>query len=67
MAHDFVKDDLQLESEEGKISIQIVATLLGGVLLLCSIVARILFDGDFYSTLLSMLAAVLLGARRRRG
>ena len=62
MAHDFVKDDLQLESEEGKISIQIVATLLGGVLLLCSIVARILFDGDFYSTLLSMLAAVLLGA-----
>lgn len=62
MAHDHVKSDLQLESDTGRVSIQIIATLLGGVLLVCSIVARFVFTDDFYSTLLAMISAVLLGA-----
>jgi Zn2+/Cd2+-exporting ATPase len=62
MAHDHVKDDLQLETAEGRISYQIVATLLGGVLLLCSIAARIIFEDDFYATALAMVSAILLGA-----
>jgi len=62
MAHDYVKQDLQLESQTGRISIQIIATLLGGVLLVCSIFARFLFESDFYASLLAMMSAILLGA-----
>jgi Cd2+/Zn2+-exporting ATPase len=62
MAHDHVKSDLQLESETGRISLQIIATLLGGVLLVCSVLASWLFESDFYSAFLAMVSAVLLGA-----
>ncbi len=62
MAHDHVKHDLQLESETGRLSIQIIATLLGGVLLVCSILARLVFADDFHATFLAMISAVLLGA-----
>jgi len=62
MAHNYVKQDLQLESETGRISIQIIATLLGGVLLVCSILARLVFADEFYATFLAMISAILLGA-----
>ncbi len=77
MAHDFVKDALALDtgqeglaidSQTGKVSFQILATLLGGVLLVCSFVATFLFGpgpdgehGNFYATVLGALAAMLLG------
>ena len=46
MAHDYVKDELQLDSTTGKLSFGIVATLAGGVLLLCSFIALLVFDND---------------------
>ena len=42
-------------------SLQIVATLAGGTILLCSVAARFLFDSDFYPTTLGLVAALLLG------
>lgn len=62
MAHDYVKDELQLNAEQGRVNFQIMATLLGFVLLVCSVAARLFFDSDFYATSLGMLSAVLLGA-----
>ncbi len=66
MAHKHVAEQLQLESQTGRISMQIVATLLGGVLLLCSIIARFVFEGgseeNIHATVLAIISAVLLGA-----
>ena len=71
MAHDYVKDNLQIESQTGRISFQILATLLGGVLLICSVFAELLFDTrDSAGHLanrdnagyLAMASAILLGA-----
>jgi len=65
MAHDFVKETLQLdavESRTGKVSLQIKATLLGGVLMVCSFISQLLFYDDFYPAALGFGAAVLLGA-----
>lgn len=64
-AHDFVKEDLQLESQTGRVGIQILATLVGGALLACSLIAYFLtprYGSDFHTTILAMLAAILLGA-----
>ena len=62
MAHNYVKDDLQLDSTTGRISFGIVATLAGGVLLLCSVAAgQFLYDDDFYPTVLGAISALLLG------
>jgi len=64
-AHDFVKEDLQLESQTGRVGIQILATLVGGTLLACSLVAYLLtprYGSDFHATVLAMLSAILLGA-----
>ncbi|NJL32252.1 MAG: cation-translocating P-type ATPase [Phycisphaerales bacterium] len=60
-AHSHVSDNLQLESQTGQVSLQIIATLLGGVLLVCSIFARFLFDNEFYYQSLGLLSALLLG------
>lgn len=76
-AHKFVSEGLQLDTQTGRVSLQILATLLGGVLLLCSVAAIFVFgpttqitpDGterlvyrNFYSELLGIVAAILLGA-----
>lgn len=60
--HDHVREGLGLSSETGRVGLQIIATLLGGVLLLCSLAATFLFDHEFYASSLGMLAAILLGA-----
>jgi Zn2+/Cd2+-exporting ATPase len=62
MAHDFVKDGLELDSEAGKIGFEIGATLFGGVLLLCALIAKLTFDTDDPSKLLAGLATILLGS-----
>ncbi len=62
MAHDFVKSELQLEAQTGRVSIEIMATLFGGVLLICALVARLTFDSPHNSAMLAAAAAILLGA-----
>ena len=72
MAHDFVKEGLALEevqTETREVSLYIVATLLGGMLLICSVAAMFLFGSgpepgraNFYSTALAAVSAILLGA-----
>ncbi len=63
--HDDVRQGLGLDSATGRISYQIIATLLGGVLLICSLIAHPwlgLFENEFYYTALAFVSAVLLGA-----
>jgi len=74
--HDHVKEQLQLEQTSGKISREIVATFAGGVLLICSFLAQLLWTGqayvdpatgeevvnNFYADMLGLVAAILLGA-----
>ncbi len=68
MAHDYVKEGLAVESATGRVSLEILATLVGGTLLICSVIAQILFaspasDGtNFPATALAFLSAILLGA-----
>ena len=63
MAHDYLKDDLQLDSKAGRVSLQILGTLTGGMLLVCALLAQLLFrDDPFYAQVLAAAAAVLLGA-----
>lgn len=62
MTDNLVTDGLAIQSQTGRVSLQIVATLIGGTLLLCSFVAGVLFNNAFYPTSLGFLAAVLLGA-----
>ena len=62
MAHDRIKHDLALDSETGRVSIQIIATLIGGVMLVCSVAAQFLYDNEFYSAALGLVSALLLGA-----
>jgi Cd2+/Zn2+-exporting ATPase len=55
---------LQLESQTGRIGFQILATLGGGLLLICALVGRLVYDspdGDI-AGLLAMAATILLGA-----
>ena len=60
MPHNFVKD--VVEAETGKAGVQIVAALVGGVLLVNSLVAGAIFDHPSCADLLAMTAAILLGA-----
>ena len=60
MAHDFVKD--VVEAESGKAGVQVIAALVGGVLLATSFIADAVFDHPAYAGLLAMVAAALLGA-----
>ena len=61
MPHEHVKSDLGIESQTGRVSLQIVATLLGGVLLVCSLLAELAYDHPFHADALAMIAAILLG------
>ncbi len=68
MAHDYVKEGLEVEKSTGRVGIQILATLVGGMLLISSFAAQFLFgksegsDTNIYATLLGMVSAILLGA-----
>lgn len=62
MAHDYVKQDLQVEAATGRISLQIMATLLGGTLLICALIARYTYDSPDISAMLAGVATILLGA-----
>ena len=67
MAHDQVKGQLQLEAQTGRVSLGIIATLVGGMLLISSVAAQFLFgpgEADHvnaYAGLLGMCSALLLG------
>ncbi|MFP4224141.1 MAG: heavy metal translocating P-type ATPase [Phycisphaeraceae bacterium] len=62
MAHDYIKQDLQVDQATGKVGFQIMGTLLGGVLLICAVIARIFYPNQDASDLLAAASAVLLGA-----
>jgi Cd2+/Zn2+-exporting ATPase len=59
MAHDHIKHSV--ESETGRASALLIATLLGGTLLLCSFAAKWFFANEFYSGILAFVSAILLG------
>ena len=59
MAHEHMKN--VVEAQEGRASVQIIAVLGGGVLLLASVVARFLFDHPAQPDVLAFAAAILLG------
>ena len=62
MAHDYLKDGLELDSKTGRVGLEIIATLLGGMLLICALIARMTFDSYDPSDVLAGLATILLGA-----
>ena len=62
MTHRHVEHHLAVQEETGRISLQIIATLIGGVLLACSFIAQLIYVNEFYPATLSFIAAVLLGA-----
>lgn len=62
MAHDYIKSEVEIQTQTGRLGVQIIATLVGGVLLVCSIAAQWLFDHAFYSATLGLISAILLGA-----
>jgi len=60
MSHDFMKH--MVEDEERRASFQIMATMLGGMLLVAALLAQKLFPHPFQAGLAAMVAAILLGA-----
>lgn len=54
--------DQPIQARTTRLSLQILATLVGGTLLLSSVAAAFLFDSDFYPSVLALFAAILLGA-----
>lgn len=68
MAHEEIKGSLRVAEETGRISFAIALTLLGGMLLLCAVVAKFLFPAgpgegleNDYAQILAMIATILLG------
>ena len=61
MAHDYVKEGLELDGNAGRIGFEIAATLFGGALLICALIAKLTFDTEDPSKLLAGIATVLLG------
>ena len=59
MAHEFAKD--LVDRQAGRAGAQIVATLVGGVLLVNAALAKFIFHSEFPSQALAMVAALLLG------
>ncbi len=57
-----VQEEAALQAQAGRVGTQIIATLVGGTLLICSLAARLLFDHEFYPAVLGLAAAVLLAA-----
>ncbi|MFW6059019.1 MAG: heavy metal translocating P-type ATPase [Phycisphaeraceae bacterium] len=62
MADASANEDLQIQQATGRISFQIMGTLLGGTLLICAVIARFLYDSPDIAGLMGGLAAILLGA-----
>jgi Zn2+/Cd2+-exporting ATPase len=69
MAHDYVSEGLAVKQQTGRISLQILATLVGGMLLVASFIASWAFgpgtvEGkpNVYAAILGAIAAILLGA-----
>ena len=63
-AHDHVREGLhldQLESKTGQSNRYVYATLVGGVLLICSFIATFVYESPEQAGLLGALAALLLG------
>jgi Cd2+/Zn2+-exporting ATPase len=60
--HDFIREGLQLDEETGRISMQVFATLAGGVLLICSFIAQLMWSDPVYAQVLGAVAAIMLGA-----
>jgi len=58
MAHDILKESV--EAQTGRASLFIVGILVGGVLVLNSYVAALIFEDGFYSDLLALVGAVML-------
>ncbi len=59
MAHDILRDSV--EKQTGRTSALIVGILVGGVLVVNAYVARRIFDNPFYSDVLALAGAILLG------
>ncbi len=62
MAHDYITENTQVESATGRVSLGILATLLGGTLLICALLAKFLYDSPDTSDMLAAVATILLGA-----
>ncbi len=58
MAHDILNPSI--EAQEGRVSLLILGILVGGVLVVNSYIAELIFDDPFYSDALALLGAVLL-------
>ncbi len=59
MAHDILKDSV--EAQTGRAGVLIVGILVGGLLVINSYIASGLFEDEFYSEVLALLGALLLG------
>lgn len=59
MAHEHINRMIDHETDQART--QIIMTLVGGILLLTSVAAIWIFDKPFYSNLLAMMSALLLG------
>ncbi len=59
MAHDIFKDSISAQT--GRASALIVGILLGGALVINSYIAELIFEDDFYSDVLALLGAAVLG------
>ncbi|MEX2543670.1 MAG: cation-translocating P-type ATPase [Phycisphaeraceae bacterium] len=62
MAHDYIKDDLQVDARTGRVGLQIMVTLCGGTLLICAVIAKFTFASPDIADLLAGVATILLGA-----
>ena len=58
MAHNMF--DPSVEAQEGRVSLLILGILVGGVLVVNSYIAELIFDDPFYSDALALMGAVLL-------
>ena len=58
--HSQAPGDHQIETATRGISVRIIATLVGGVLLICSLLAQLLWHDAFYPSALAFAAAILL-------
>jgi len=60
--HDYIRDGLQLDQASGKLGMYVMLTLAGGMVLICSFIARLLWPNAFYADTLGAIAAICLGA-----
>jgi Zn2+/Cd2+-exporting ATPase len=58
MAHDHLKS---IEAQTGRASILLIATFMGGLLVLNSFIAKWLFEDEEYSAIFALAGAILLG------